>query len=339
MRAIRIHEYGPPEVLRLEQLPDPEPAEGEVLVESDAIGVLYSETQVRAGQLARFGVAGPQPPFVFGRDVVGRVVAAGPGADAALVGQRVIASTTGTGAYAERVVVPASGVPTSAGAVFSCVVAIPDGLDVDTAAALIGHGRTALGVARTAQIAEGDVVLITAAGGAIGTLLIQLARASGASTVVAAARGERKLAVAKDLGADVVVDYSRPEWHRDVREAVNGGVNVVLDAVGGEIARTAFDLACDGQGTVVIYGLSSGSLARLPADELLRRGLTLTGFSGARLARRPQWVTELQTEILDLAVRGVVKPVVGRKFRLEEAAAAHAAVESRDTVGKTILIP
>lgn len=339
MRAICIHEYGPPEVLRLEEVPEPDPAAGEVVIESAAIGVIYSETQVRSGQLARFGVAGPKPPFVFGRDVAGRVVATGEGVDPGLVGQRVIASTTGTGGYAERVAVSAADAPTSSGAVWSCVVPIPDGLSFQDAAALLGQGRTALGVARTARIAEGDSVLVTAAGGAIGTLLIQLARAEGAATVVAAARGAQKLALAEELGADVVVDYSEAGWSEKVREATDGGADVVFDAVGGDISRAAFDAAADGGGTIVIYGLSSGTLAEMGSEELLRRGLTMMGFSGARLGRRPESVRELQTEILDLAARGVVKPVVGHTFPLGEAAAAHATLEARESFGKTLLIP
>lgn len=340
MHAVRIHEYGPPEVLRYEELPEPEVGPGQALIESAAIGVVFSETQVRAGKLARFGLAQAEPPYVFGRDVAGTIVAVGDGVDDSLVGTRVLASTDGTGAYAERVAVAASGTPSASGALWSCLTPIPDGLGFDQGAALLGQGRTALGLVREVGIQRGTSVLVTAAAGGIGTLLLRLARAAGATTVIGAAGAEHKLAVATRLGADVVVDYSEPDWGDRVRAATDGrGVDVVFDAVGGDVARTAFDVAADGRGTVVLYGMSSGQLAEMSSAELLRRGLTISGFSGARFDWRPSYVAELQSEILDLAVAGDVEPIVGRTFPLAGAADAHAAVEARDTIGMTLLVP
>lgn len=340
MRAVRIHEYGPPDVLRVEELPDPEPGPGEALIESAAIGVVFSETQSRAGAMARFGLSQGGFPYVFGRDVAGTVVAVGEGVDPALVGTRVIASTNGTGAYAERVVAQATGTPTAAGAMWSFLTPIPDGLAFEQAAALLGQGRTALGLIREAGVTEGDSVLITAAGGGIGTLLVSLARAAGAGTIVAAARGGQKLETARRLGADVAVDYADPAWGERVREATGGaGVDVAFDAVGGEIARAAYDSVADGRGRIVVYGLASGALAELPMAELLRRGLTAIGFSGARFAWRPEYPLELQAEALELAAAGKLEAIVGRTFPLAQAAAAHAAVEARETIGMTLLLP
>jgi NADPH:quinone reductase len=341
MRAIRIHEYGGPEVLRVEDVPEPEPGPGEVVIACDAIGVIYAETQVRAGEMARFGLAHPQFPYTFGRDVAGTVAAIGEDVDPQLLGRRFAASTKGgVGGYAERAIVSASSTPSATGAVWSCLLPIPDALSYEAAAALMGQGRTALAVARTAGIRAGDSVLVTAAGGAVGSLLLQLARAEGATTVIAAARGEAKLAAARDVGADVAIDYGEPGWEERVREATEGrGVNVVLDAVGGDVARAAYATAASGVGTILVYGLSSGALAELPMSDVLRRGLTLIGFSGARYSHLPQWVLELQSEIFELAAAGTVRPLIGRTFPLEDAAAAHAALEAREIVGKTLLIP
>lgn len=344
MRAIRIHEYGPPEVLRAEEIDNPRPGPGEVVIEVHAIGVIYAETQVRSGKMARFGLAHPDFPYTFGRDVAGVIVEIGEGVDESMLGRRVAASTKeGVGGYAERAVVSASGVPAPSQArhaVWSCLVPIPNGLDYEGAAALMGQGRTALAVARTAGVRAGDSVLVTAAGGAVGSILMQVARAEGATQVIGAARGEAKLEMAKSIGADLVVDYSERGWEEKVLAGTEGrGVNLVFDAVGGEVAQAAYATAADGDSKIVVYGLSSGELADLPMGDVLARGLTVIGFSGARYNHLPNWVLELQAEIFDLAASGQVKPVVGRTFPLEQAAEAHAALEAREIVGKTLLIP
>jgi NADPH:quinone reductase len=337
MHAIRIHGHGAPDVLRYEEIPDPTPGPGQVAIAVAAIGVVFSETQVRAGLLARFGLAGPEFPYTFGRDVAGTIVATGTGVDPALVGRRVIASTDGTGGYAEIAVVDAADEPRATGASFSCLTEIPDGLDFPTAAALLGQGRTAAGLVRTTGIRPQDTVLITAAGGAIGSLLVQLCRLEGAR-VIAAAGGVEKVALATSLGADVAIDYTAEGWAGQVRDALGGeGVDVVFDATGGDIARAAFSTAADGRGRIVIYGLSSGELVDVGTAELLRRGLTVKGFSAATLT--PAEVRGLQAYILDLAAGGLVAPVVGQTFPLADAAAAHAAVEARETIGKTLLAP
>jgi NADPH2:quinone reductase len=340
MRAVRVHEYGPPEVLTLEEVSDPEPSPGDLVIAVEAIGTVFSETQVRAGALAKFGLRGPDMPYTPGRDVAGTVIAVGDGVGTERIGTRVAASTTGSGGYAERVLVPASGESVARGAVFSCLAVVPDALGFEEAVALMGQGRTALALARVGRIADGETVLVTAAAGAVGSLLVQLARRDGAKLVVGVARGHRKLEVLHDLGVDVAVDYGHDDWVERVREQVGaGGVDVVFDGVGGDVARGAYSLAADGVGRIIIFGLASGTLAELSAGELLSRGLTLTGFSGAWFARRPEWVGALQSEILELAAEGAVRPVVGQRFPLAEAAAAHRSMEERRTVGKTLLLP
>lgn len=184
--------------------------------------------------------------MIPGNGVGGVVLAAGPGVDGDLVGRRVVTATGGSGAYAERVVVPAD-VP----------FVVPEGLGLDDAVALLADGRTAKALVRTAEVGPGDRVLVEAAAGGVGSLLVQLASQAGA-TVVAAAGGPRKVAVAQDLGADRAVDYSAPDWADEV-----GEVDVVFDGVGGDLGATAFSLLRRG-GRFVAYGLASGSWAPVP---------------------------------------------------------------------------
>jgi NADPH2:quinone reductase len=340
VRAVRIHEYGPPEVLKLEEVPEPHVGPGDALIESAANGVVYSETQVRAGRMAEFGLAGPAFPYTFGWDVAGTIVAVGPEVDSSMVGRRVIASTAGSGAYAERVVVPVNAAPQVTGTTWPTLVEIPDGLGFVEACALQRQGRIALALIREASLEKGQSVLVTAAAGALGTVLVQLARSAGAGMIVGAAGGAEKLNLLDHLGVDIAVDYSSsPRWYDEVRTATGGGVDVVFDAVGGEVARGAFAAAADGRGRIIVYGFSSGELAELRMAELLRRGLTVLGFAGARFAQRQDYLRGLQAEILDLAAKGSVVPVVGQTFLLEEASQAHIAVEQRQTTGKTLLTP
>jgi NADPH2:quinone reductase len=183
---------------------------------------------------------------VLGNGVEGEVVAVGDDVDPSLLGRQVVTATGGFGGYADRVVVDA-GDP----------VPVPDGLALGEAVALLADGRTALALARAAAITAEDRVLITAAAGGVGSLLVQLARAAGARHVVAAAGGERKLALARDLGADLAVDYTRDGWAGAVHAATEG-IDVVLDGVGGTIGLEAIGLVVPG-GRALIYGAASGT--------------------------------------------------------------------------------
>lgn len=327
MRAAQVKAFGGPEVLTTVELPDPVPGPGEVLIEVSHADTIYVETQVRAGLFrAYFPV---EPPYVPGGGVSGTVTAAGPGVDAGWVGRRVTSFVDGS--YAERVTAPV-GAPTP----------VPDGLDLRTAAALVHDGVTAAGLLDRTAVAPGDRVLILGASGGMGTLLIQLARARGAR-VVAAARGARKSALVRELGADAVVDVARRDWLERAGEALRevaapGAVidaaEVVLDGVGGELGLSAFSLAADG-GRFSAHGAPSGGFAAVDAAEAERRGVTLLGIGdlqfGEAEARR------LTAYVLAEAAAGRLRPVVGARFPLTEAAAAHAAIEGRELIGKVLL--
>ncbi|MER5887493.1 zinc-binding dehydrogenase [Streptomyces sp. NPDC001941] len=325
MRVVRVHRFGGPEELVLGDAPEPVPEAGEVLVEVAVAGMSFIETQMRRGTDPWH--AKPPLPYVPGGLVAGRVGAVGPGGDPAWLGRRVVAPTGGdglTGGFAERAVAPAA-----------ALFPVPDGLELPEALALYGDGATARGLVERAAVQPGEWVLVEAAAGGVGSLLVQLARAAGAR-VVGAARGERKLRAVEELGAEVAVDYSAADWAGQVRAATGGeGVDLVFDGVGGEVGRTAFGLTRRG-GRFSVHGASSREVTEVDADVAGRRGVEVIGVE--QLFDFGQHVTRWAGEAMDLAVAGTVRPLIGQTFPLERAADAHAAIEGRTTLGKTLLV-
>jgi NADPH2:quinone reductase len=316
VRAVWLTRFGGPEVLVPGDAPDPVPGPGQVLIEAAFANITFIETQFRA---SGFGPYRPELPMIPGNGVGGVVTGLGAGADPALLGRRVVSGTGGSGGYAELAAVDAAG-----------LVEVPEGVPLDQAVALLADGRTALLLVRGAGISGGDRVLVEAAAGGVGTLLVQLARAAGA-TVIAAAGGERKLAVARELGAEVVVDYRDPGWTERVR-AVAGGVDVVFDGVGGGIGRAAFGLL-DRGGRMLVYGLASGAWTEIAEPEAAERGVSvLRGASGT-----PEELRAFTASALAEAATGKLRAVIGQRFPLAKAADAHAAMQSRAAVGKTLL--
>jgi NADPH2:quinone reductase len=208
----------------------------------------------------------------------------------------------------------------------SLVFPVPDALSLDVAVALLADGRTATGLVHAASVRPGERVLVEAAAGGVGSLLVQLAKAAGAE-VVAAAGGAEKIARARELGADFAVDYTEPGWPEKA-----GEVDVVFDGVGGEIGTTAFSLLRPG-GRMARYGLASGTWAEVSEEDARARGVTLVGSIGDAAALRG--FTE---SALAAAAAGDLTPVIGQRFPLADAAEAHAAIEARATFGKTLLV-
>lgn len=325
-----MREFGAPEQLRLERVPDPQAGPGQLLIRVEAAGIQFVETQVRAGLLREIPAISPkQLPWLPGREVAGVVVAAGAGADPGLVGRRMMGLTaTAGGGYAELALLTAE-----------TAHHLPDGLDYAEAVSLLGTGRTALALVEIAQIGPGDTVLVESAAGAVGTLVLQLARAAGADRVIGLARGERKLRLAREFGADTAIDYGAADWPEQVRAAAPHGVTVVLDALGGEAARQAFDLLA-AKGRFVSFGFSSGAMPRLDPAEAAERGVTVSAYFGPPTGDRgPQTQLRQTREVLAAVAQGRLRTFVGQRFPLAEAAAAHAAISARETVGKTVLVP
>ena len=323
MRVIRVRECGPPEVLRVEEAERPVPSPGQVLVAVEVAGVVYGDTIVRAGRF-------PFPiPYVPGLEVGGRVIAAGPDVGSSLVGRRVVATTPGrTGGYAELALAEAAS-----------VYGVPDGLPLDRAVAVFQAGAVAAGVLAAMRVRAGDTVLVTAAAGRVGSLLVQLAKAAGAR-VIGAAGGEEKAAAASAFGADVAVDYRQAGWVARVRAATGGrGASVVLDAVGGTIGGQAIEAAADGAGRIGLYGLASGSWTTIGTPELSRRGLTVTGALGVALASPAAEQRAQAEQALAAAATGRLVPRIHAAHPLEQAARAHADLEGRATIGALVLVP
>ncbi|MGS2616133.1 zinc-binding dehydrogenase [Micromonospora sp. LZ34] len=317
VRAVVMERFGGPEVLQVRQVEDPTPGAGQVLVAVEYANITFVETQVRAG-------AGPaarqRPPLprVPGNGVGGRVRAVGAGVDSTLVGTTVETTTGGTGGYAELALARAQD-----------VIAVPDGVMLRDAVALLADGRTAVLLHRQAQVRPGEWVLVEAAGGGVGSLLVQLAVAAGAE-VIGAARGTAKGELVTSLGAVAYIDYSRPGWERQVVEVTGGtGVDLVFDGVGGQIGAQGMAAIRPG-GRASIYGMASGSWTE-PDDRV-----TVVPDRGAPSADE---VRALGEEALALAAAGRLRPIVGQTYPLVEAAQAHRAIEARATTGKTLLIP
>ena len=309
MRAVVLREFGAPERLVPAEVADPVPGPGQVLVDVRIANITFVETQIRAGRPPNPAMA-PRLPAILGNGVGG-----------VIEGRQVVSTTGGSGGYAERAVVDAS-----------LPIPVPAGLDLADAVALLADGRTALALVRAAGVRSGETVLVEAAAGGVGSLLVQLARGAGAR-VIAAAGGPRKVAFAADLGADLPVDYTAPGWTDQVASAPGGGVDVVFDGVGGTVGRAAFGLLRPG-GRFCAYGLASGTFTAIADDDAASRGITV--LRGAPVT--PQQMRELSVAALAQAAAGRLRPVIGQTFPLERAADAHAAIERRETIGKTLLL-
>ncbi|MCS7481833.1 zinc-binding dehydrogenase [Umezawaea endophytica] len=319
MHAIRQHTFGPAENLAFEEVPDPEPGAGQVRIAVSAAGVHVVDTTIRSG-LKRGPFPLPALPMTPGREVAGVVTALGADVDPVWLGGRVVAHLgQASGGYAEVAV-----------ANVSALHSLPDHVSDDVAVAMIGTGRTAMGVFEAAAFRPDDTVLVLAAAGGIGALAVQEAHAVGAR-VIGAAGGAAKVDLVRSLGADLAVDYREPGWDKGIE-----GVTVVLDAVGGAAGRTAFELLVPG-GRVVLFGWALGTEpTKFTSDELFARTLSASVALGPRLFPRLREFEELS---LAAAASGRLTPVVSSTFPLADAARAHRALENRETVGKVVLKP
>lgn len=218
------------------------------------------------------------------------------------------------------------------------LVPVPDGLDAETASALPMAAPVALGALRAGRLAHGEIVLVHCAAGTIGHLAVQLAKAAGAGTVVATASTAAKLDFARAHGADIGVDYTDEDWPQQVRTAVPGGVNVVLDAAGGEILRRSLDVLAP-YGRLVAYGAASGELGSVPVTDLFALR-SVTGFSllAARAADPEQALKDL-TELTEYAAQGLLRTAVHARLPLTAAGEVHRLLESRAQLGRVLVVP
>ncbi|MEU0404630.1 zinc-binding dehydrogenase [Streptomyces sp. NPDC006197] len=331
MHAIRLHAFGPAENLTYEETPDPVPGPGQVRVRVAAAGVHLLDTALREGATGPF----PAPaalPTIPGREVAGTVDALGEGTDPAWLGRRVVAHLgMNPGGYAELAVTDAARLH-----------ALPDHLGEAEAVAMIGTGRTTLGILGFTELGPDSVAIVPAAAGGIGTLLVQYAKNAGA-TVIGLAGGPSKVALVEANGADLAVDYLKPDWPDEVRAYLGDRpATVVFDSVGGDTGRAAVDLLGKGGQHLVFgwsgAGLDEGALTFTP-EELAARGITSESVLGPVMIQKAGGdVRTLELAALDAAATGTLRPAVHR-FPLARAAEAHRALENRGTTGKVVLVP
>jgi NADPH2:quinone reductase len=326
MHAVRLHAFGPAENLTFERTADPEPGPGQVRIAVAAAGVHLLDTALREG------MRGPAPrpaelPTIPGREVAGLVESLGEGAPAGLLGRRVVAHLGfAPGGYAELAVTDAARLHE-----------IPENLDFAAAVAMIGTGRTALGILQFAELGPGAVAVIPAAAGGIGTLLVQYAKHAGA-TVIGLAGGPEKAALVRANGADLAVDYRDGAWPERVRAHLGDrSATVVLDGVGGDVARAAVGLLAPG-GRHLVFGWSAEGVR--DGGPYLVDGVStqVLGPVMFEKAGGPDPLRTLEERALAEAAAGRLTPAVQR-FPLARAADAHRALESRRTVGKVVLEP
>ncbi len=322
MKAIRVHEPGGPDVLRVEEVPDPVPGPGQVRLRVEAIGINFIEIYQRTGLYAM------PLPAIPGNECAGTVTALGPGVEGVSVGDRV-GTVNALGSYAEQSLVAADR-----------VVKLPDGIDTRVAAAVLLQGMTAHYLTRsTYALKNGDRCLVHAAAGGVGLLLIQIASMRSAfsiGTVSTAAKAQ----LARAAGADDVILYTEQDFEAEVKRINQGaGVAVVYDSVG----KTTFEksLRCLApRGMMVLFGASSGPVPSFDPQVLNRLGsLFLTRPTLAHYTATRTELLERAGDVLGLVRKGQLKVRIGTEFPLAQAAEAHRALESRSTTGKVVLRP
>ena len=329
MKANVLHQFGGPEVLIWEEIPTPVPQAGEVLLRIEAAGVNLGDATTRRG------VGMPLTlPAVLGHEAAGIIEAVGDGVQHLSTGQRVVAASYvagRSGAYASHTSVPAA-----------AVYPLPSGVSFDAANALATAGVTALGLYGLVDVA-GRTAVVHAAAGGVGNILVQLLAAAGA-TVIATVGDPAKGASLAGLGAAHVLS-TRDDWVAGVRELTGGrGPELIYDSIGGEVAEQSLDLLAL-EGTLIVYGASSGSAAALDAGRMLSMVMKSQGLRGYSLMpalSTPQGSERIGTMLADLFARvenGSLTPLIGQRFPLSQAAQAHLLIESRQSVGKIILVP
>jgi NADPH:quinone reductase-like Zn-dependent oxidoreductase len=341
MRAAVIRRYGPPEVFAVEDVPDPQPKPGELLIRVKTIGVNFADL------LQRIGVypTAPKPPFVPGLEVAGIVEKVAEGgrsgeADSPRPGDAVVALTN-FNAYAEWVTVPAS-----------LAFGLPQGIGFDEAAAIPVNYLTAYhSIVTMGNLLPGDRILIHGAAGGVGIASIQIAKARGLKIFGVA--GPAKQETLRKMGVDHAVDYERDDFVEVIRKFAPAGVEMVMDAIGGKSFSRSYD--CLGStGRLVIYGFSTiagadgkrnafGSAKALLQTprfhplRLLAKNASIIGVNLSGLQARPALLRSEMADLFQMYSAAKIKPVVGKKFPLAEAAAAHRFIHDRKNIGKVVL--
>jgi len=324
MHAIVCHSYGDPDVMQYVEIPQPEPAAGEVLIAAEAIGVNYVDIMRRSGKHP----APPPTPFTPGIEVCGRVAAVGEGVSRFRVGERVIGRCVTHGTYAEYVCVEER-----------FTVVCLEVISAEAGAALFVTGQTAYHALVTmGQVTPGESVLITAAAGGVGLCAVQIAKNLGTNPIAVAGSPE-KCELARSFGASVAINYSEPDWPERVQEATGGaGASLIIESVGGEIAKGC--VRCwSGGGRMVIFGKASGEPAMICGDDLLFGNRSVHGLVVGMVIEDETLMRAAMGQLNKWVANGDLRLHVDKVYDLRDAAQAHRDLVSRKTTGKLVLKP
>lgn len=322
MRAARMAGYGPPGLLAVEEVPDPEPGPGEVAVDVVAAAVNFPDLLIMNGG---YQVSWPLP-LIPGSEFAGTVSAVGPGVGGLAPGDRV-AGGAAVGAFAERVVVPAT-----------AIWPVPEGAGLADAAAFRVTYLTAYHALRSvAQVQPGDWVVVLGAAGGVGLAAIDVARLLGAR-IVAAASSPGKLAVCRARGADEVIDYSREDLKNRIKQVTGGGADVVIDPVGGPYSEQALRAAAWG-GRFVCLGFASAEIPRIALNLVLLKGVIVQGFEIRTFTQhRPGLAARDEAELSAHFAAGRLRPYISARYELGDVVDALLSVQNRTVIGKVVIM-
>ena len=314
MRAVQIEEFGGPEVLKVADVPKPEPGDGEVLIEVERAGMNFADTHQRENSyLARFEL-----PLILGGEVAGTTED----------GRRVVAMIP-SGGYAEYAVAPEQ-----------TTFPLPDGVEPGAALALLIQGLTAWHLYRTqARVAEGESVVVVSGAGGVGSLAVQLGKPMGAGRVIATASAEEKRQMALDLGADAAIDPETEDLTAALIEA-NGGerVDAVFEMAGGKVFDGAIE-ALAPFGRIVAYGIAGREPNTVETGRLMRKSRAVIGFWLMHCLGRREMMEEPLQDLFERVASGELRPQVGGTYPMSEVRTAHEDLQGRRTSGKLLLDP
>jgi NADPH2:quinone reductase len=322
MKAYVCREFGPVDSHKVEEIEDPRAEAGQVIVDVKAAGVSFPDVLIVQGKY-QF-----QPPFPFspGGEIAGIISEVGEGVVDWKVGDRVIAMT-GNGGIAEKVL-----------AFEMTLMPLPDSMDFkDGAAFPLNYGTTYHALKQRGQLQAGETLLVTGAGGGVGTTAIEIGKAMGAR-VIAAASSDEKLEIAKNLGADEVINYSDGELKEKVKALTGGlGADVIYDPIGGDIFMQC--MRCiNWKGRVLVIGFASGPIPEVPTNLALLKGCSIVGvFWGRFTGAEPEENSQNFDELFALHAEGKLKPQITKSYSLDDAAEAIASLENRKAIGKVVI--
>ncbi len=326
MLGWQVHQLGAPaDVLTWGEMADPEPGPGQVLVRVRAVACNFPDILLCQGRYQEK----PEPPFTPGMEIAGEVVAAGVGA-VARVGDRVLGMPPmGEGGYAELAVLDAD-----------ATLPWPDGMSAGQAAGMFVTYQTGIcALEHRAKLQAGETLLVHAAAGGVGSAAVQLGKALGAR-VIGTAGGADKCAVARQMGADDVVDYATEDLVTRVKELTDGrGADVIYDPIGGDVFDASRRLVAF-EGRILVIGFVAGRFAEAPTNHVLIKNYAVVGVHWALYRRvAPEWIPRWQGRLNDLWAAGRIAPLVGAELPLREAPEALRRLGSRGTTGKVVLVP